>query len=49
MWHTGMERWDTKKQHANKMSVAEMRMMRWMWGKTLQDGIKNEIIDRRQD
>lgn len=28
----GSECWATKKQHVNKMRVAEMRMVRWMCG-----------------
>ncbi|KAF5936300.1 hypothetical protein HYC85_027429 [Camellia sinensis] len=40
----GTECWATKKQHVDKMSVAEMRMLRWMCGKTRQDMIRNECI-----
>ena len=40
----GTECWATKKQHVDKMSVAEMRMLRWMCGKTRQDRIRNECI-----
>jgi len=40
----GTECWATKRQHINKMSVAEMRMLRWMCGKTRKDRIRNEII-----
>ncbi|GMP94361.1 hypothetical protein CsSME_00043841 [Camellia sinensis var. sinensis] len=40
----GTECWATKKQHVDKMSVAEMRMLRWMCGKTKQDRIRNECI-----
>ncbi|KAL7247477.1 hypothetical protein ACSBR2_002399 [Camellia fascicularis] len=36
--------WAIKKQHVDKMSVAEMRMLRWMCGKTRQDRIRNECI-----
>lgn len=40
----GKECWAAKKQHASKMSVTEMRMLRWMSGKTLRYGIRNENI-----
>ncbi|GMP86560.1 hypothetical protein CsSME_00039291 [Camellia sinensis var. sinensis] len=39
-----MECWATKKQHIDKMSVAEMRMLRRMCGKTTQDRIMNKCI-----
>lgn len=34
----------TKKPQINKMCVAEMRMLRWMCGKTRKDRITNEYI-----
>ena len=40
----GTECWATMKQHVDKMSVAEMRMLKWMCGKTRQDKIRNECI-----
>ena len=33
-----------KKQHTQKISVAEMRMLRWMYGKTRMDKVRNEDI-----
>ena len=30
----GIDCWAIKKQHISKMSAAEMRMLRWMSGKT---------------
>ena len=38
----GTERWVVKKQYVSKMNVAEMRMLRWMCGKTMRDKIRNE-------
>ena len=39
--------WAVKSQHENKVGVAEMRMLRWMCGKTRQDKIKNKAIRER--
>jgi hypothetical protein len=36
--------WVTKGQHVQKMSVAEMRMLRWICGNTRKDRIKNDDI-----
>jgi hypothetical protein len=40
----GTECWATKGQHVQKMSVAEMRMLRWICGHTRKDRIKNDDI-----
>ncbi|KAM7490942.1 hypothetical protein LguiA_033863 [Lonicera macranthoides] len=40
----GTECWAVKSQHENKLSVAEMRMLRWMSGKTRKDKIRNVTI-----
>ena len=39
--------WATKRQHIQKMSVSEMRMLRWMCGRTRMDKIRNEDIRER--
>ena len=39
----GAECWLANK-HVHKMSVAEMRMLRWMSDKTRKDKIRNEFI-----
>ena len=36
--------WATKGQHIQKMSVAEMRMLRWICGHTRKDRIRNDDI-----
>ncbi|KAL5159917.1 Release factor glutamine methyltransferase [Glycine soja] len=43
----GTECWAVKSQHENKVGVAEMRMLRWICGKTRQDKIRNEAIRER--
>ena len=43
----GAEVWPAKKQHEHKMSVAEMRMLRWMCGHTKLDKIRNEDIRKK--
>ena len=39
-----MVHWANKKQHTQKFSVAEMRMLRWMCGKTKNAKVRNEDI-----
>ena len=43
----GAECWPLKEKHNTKLSVAEMRMLRWMSGFTLRDRIQNEHIRER--
>jgi hypothetical protein len=40
----GAECWATKGQHIQKMSVAEMRMLRWICGHARKDRIRNDDI-----
>jgi len=40
----GMECWAVKSQHKNQVSVAKMRMLRLMSGKTRHDRIRNDTI-----
>jgi len=43
----GTECWAVKSQHESQVRVAEMRMLRWMSGKTRQDRIRNNTIRER--
>lgn len=40
----GAECWATKGQHIQKISVAEMRMLRWICGHTRKDRVRNEDV-----
>lgn len=40
----GTQCWEANKQHVQKMSVVEMRMLRWMSGMVRNDRIRNEFI-----
>ena len=40
----GSECWAIKRQQIYKMSVEEMRMLRWIIGHTRMDRIRNEVI-----
>jgi hypothetical protein len=44
----GTKCWAVKSQHENQVShAAEMRMLRWMSGKTRRDRIRNDTIRER--
>ncbi|MED6123750.1 hypothetical protein PIB30_118080 [Stylosanthes scabra] len=43
----GTEYWAAKGEHEHKLSVAEMKMLRWMSGHTRLDKIRNEDIRKR--
>ncbi|KAK9098676.1 hypothetical protein Syun_025721 [Stephania yunnanensis] len=43
----GSECWAVKQQQLHKVNVAEMRMLRWMCGKTRKDRIRNIEIQRQ--
>ena len=45
----GTECWATNREHTHKMSVTEMRMLRWMCGKTRKDKIRNETMREQED
>ncbi|MDE1716381.1 hypothetical protein PWG14_28335, partial [Chromobacterium amazonense] len=40
----GAECWPIKEKHKTKLSVTEMRMLRWMSGFTLRDRMQNEYV-----
>jgi hypothetical protein len=43
----GAECWPTKRRHVQQLSVAEMRMLRWIRGHTRRDRVRNEDIRDR--
>jgi hypothetical protein len=43
----GLECWPTKRRHVQQLSVAEMRMLRWICGHTRRDRVRNEDIRDR--
>lgn len=43
----GAECWPTKRRHVQQMSVAEMRMLRWICGHTRMDRVRNDDIRDR--
>jgi hypothetical protein len=43
----GAECWPTKRQHVQQLSVAEMRMLRWICGHTRKDRVRNNDICER--
>ena len=38
----GTKCWANKKQHTQNICVTEIRMLRWMYGKTRMDKVRNE-------
>ncbi|KAI0527149.1 hypothetical protein KFK09_002747 [Dendrobium nobile] len=43
----GAKCWPLKEKHNIKLSIAEMRMLKWMRGLTLRDRIRNEHIRKK--
>jgi hypothetical protein len=43
----GAECWPTKRRHVQQLSVAKMRMLRWICGYTTRDRVRNEDIRDR--
>jgi hypothetical protein len=43
----GAECWPTKRRHIQQLSVAEMRMLRWLCGHIGRDRVRNEDIQDR--
>jgi hypothetical protein len=43
----GAECWPTKRRYVQQLSVAEMRMLRWFYGHTRRDRVRNEEIRDR--
>uniref|UniRef100_A0A0A9GK67 Uncharacterized protein n=1 Tax=Arundo donax TaxID=35708 RepID=A0A0A9GK67_ARUDO len=45
----GAEYWPTKRRHIQRLSVVEMRILRWMCGYTRKDRVRNDDIRDRVD
>jgi hypothetical protein len=43
----GAKCWPTKRRHVQQLSVAEMRILRWMCGDTRRDRVRNDDIRDR--
>ena len=43
----GVEYWPTKRRHVQQISVAKMRMLRWICGHTRMDRVRNDDIRDR--
>jgi hypothetical protein len=43
----GAEYWPTKRRHIQQLSVAEMRMIRWICGHTRRDRVRNDDLRER--
>ena len=43
----GAECWPAKRRHVQQISVAEMRMLRWIYGHTRRDRVRNDDIRDR--
>jgi hypothetical protein len=43
----GAECWPTKRRHVQQLSIAKMRMLRWICGNTRRDRIRNDDIRER--
>jgi hypothetical protein len=43
----GAECWPTKRRHVQQLSVAEMRMLRWICDNTRRDRVQNDDIRER--
>ena len=43
----GAECWSTKRRHVQQLSVAEMRMLRWICGNTRRERVRNDDIRER--
>ena len=43
----GAECWPTKIRHVQQLSVAEMRMLQWIYGHTRMDRVRNDDIRDR--
>jgi hypothetical protein len=43
----GAEYWSTKRRHVQQLSVAEMRMLRWIYGNIRRDRVRNDDMRKR--